>query len=317
MLPEDKLIAKFFTPLSGDGAFKLRDDAALIKNKAGYDVVTSVDTIAEGIDFFHDSAPEEIAAKALRVNLSDLAAKGAEAFGYLLSISLPKNINEDWLKRFSMQLKRDQSIYDLSLLGGDTGFSECLSITVTIFGYMRCRKMVLRSGAKPGDLVAVTGTIGDAALGLEALKGNLKVNPAYLIKRYRFPQPRSALVSALQKYASAAIDISDGFVGDMQKLCSASQVSASISLENVPHSKAALSAIAKDERWREIALTGGDDYEILLTVPEQNFSLFKARGRKFNVPVTAIGKIVKGNKSPSFFYKKELRTFARSSYRHF
>ena len=157
----------------------------------------------------------------------------------------------------------------------------------------------------------MTGTIGDAALGLQALNGKIEGNYSNLIERYAFPQPRNVLVSALREHVNAAIDISDGFVGDLQKLCAASNVSAKIDLEKVPHSKEALSVITKDPYWREVALTGGDDYEILLTLPPEKWPVFETAAKKCGVPVTVVGEIVTGEAKPSFFLDKQPRTFIR------
>lgn len=315
-LSEDEIIAKYFVPLSGKGAFNLGDDTALIDIPADRELIVTVDTVASGIDFFENAAPEEIAAKALRVNLSDLAAKGAEPLGYLLALSLPIS-SENWLERFVAQLGKDQSVYGLTLLGGDTTRAKPLSITITAFGLAPKGKMIMRNGASPGDLVAVTGTIGDAALGLQILNGKIdKVGNEYLVERYRIPQPPVMLATVLCDYATAAIDISDGLVGDLQKLCRASNVSASIALENIPHSKQAQALIMQNENWRDVALTGGDDYEILFTIASERWSAFSAQSAKCGVSITVIGKAVEGT-TPCFALRKEPRTFARSSYQHF
>ncbi len=316
-LSEEELVEKYFVPLSGQGSFKLRDDAALIYSREGCDIISTVDTVTAGVDFFTDASPEEVAAKALRVNLSDLAAKGAEPFGYLLALSLPAGLDKNWLERFSAQLARDQETYNLHLLGGDTTRADLLSITITCFGHVPHGKMVMRSGAKPGDLVAVTGTIGDAALGLQVLKGELQGDYKNLVERYRFPQPRMQLAPLLRDHTSAAMDISDGFAGDLCKLCAASKVSAKIVLEQVPHSQAVLNAIAQDERWRDVALTGGDDYEVLFTLAPQNRPHLEKDAKALGVSVTIVGEIVSGAAPPIFLYKKEPRVFVRESYRHF
>lgn len=315
-ISEDDLIAKYFAPLSGVGAFNLSDDAALTRNKEGHDIVTTTDTVAAGVDFFHDATPEEVAAKALRVNLSDLAAKGADAFGYLLALSLPA-MDEDWLEKFAAQLARDQETYHVTLLGGDTTRTNQISLTVMAFGHVPHGKMVMRKGAKAGDLVVVSGVLGEAALGLQALQGKLEGDYPSLLQRYAFPQPRNALAPLLRECASAAMDISDGFIGDLIKLCRTSGVSANIDLEKLPHSQEALAIIARDEQWRDVALTGGDDYEILAILPPQKWSLFESEAKKLDVPVTVVGEIVEGNAPPVFTYKKEPRTFAGGSYRHF
>lgn len=315
---ENELIEKFFVPLSGEGAFNLRDDAALLQPKPGEDLVVTTDTLVSGVHFFENAKAGEVAAKALRVNLSDLAAKGAAPLGYLLALSMPADTTAAWLKSFSTQLRKDQKEYGITLLGGDTTRSSLLTVTVTAFGSVPKGKMLKRSGAKPGDLVAVTGTIGDAALALKVLKGEIKdEKPNALIKRYHYPQPRIKLSKLLREQASAAMDISDGFVGDLQKLCSASRVSAKIALEKIPHSPGVLALIKKNEILREAALTGGDDYEVLFTIAANKWPSFEKKARHLAVSVTRVGEIVKGTSAPLFSYKKELRFFPRGSYQHF
>ena len=168
---EFELIARFFAPLAGEGAFGLKDDVALLPQRPGHDLIVTTDTISEGTDFFAFDPPHAIAQKALRVNLSDLAAKGAEPVGYLLNLSLPHTAREDWLTAFAAGLAADQKQFDLSLLGGDTGATDGpLSITVTVFGFVPTGKMVRRNGARVGDAVYVTGTIGDSGGGLAIFK---------------------------------------------------------------------------------------------------------------------------------------------------
>ncbi|MES2907088.1 MAG: thiamine-phosphate kinase, partial [Pseudomonadota bacterium] len=165
---ENELIARFFAPLSGEGAFDLKDDAAVLNIGVHEELVVSTDTLVAGVHFFENAKPQDIAAKALRSNLSDLAAKGAIPIGYMLALAMPK-ANAAWLQDFSTQLKKDQKRYRITLLGGDTTKSKLLTITVSIFGRVPKGEMVRRAGAKPGDILAVTGTIGDAVLGLKIL----------------------------------------------------------------------------------------------------------------------------------------------------
>src|SRR4051794_11334382 len=243
---EDSLIARYFRPLATDpGAFRLDDDAAALKPD-GSDIVVTTDAIVEGVHFLPDDPADTVARKALRVNLSDLAAKGAVPAGFVLTLAL-RNADEAWLKPFAAALGEDVRQFGCPVLGGDTVSTPGpLMISVTAFGRVPPGKMVHRRGARPGDRVMVTGTIGDAALGLAVLKGG-KVHAAtspiaareMLVGRYRVPQPRVALAEAVRGHASAAMDVSDGLAGDLAKLCGVSEVSAVIDLTSVPLSDAA------------------------------------------------------------------------------
>ena len=169
-MDEFDIIARYFAPLAGEGAFGLADDAAVLPLWAGHDLVVTTDAMAEGTDFFPADPPDTVAQKALRANLSDLAAKGASPAYYLLNLTLPHNVTPAWLKEFAAGLKRDQEMFGISLLGGDTNAGS-LSIAVTAFGFVREGRMVKRSGARVGDHVYVTGTIGDSGGGLAILHG--------------------------------------------------------------------------------------------------------------------------------------------------
>src|SRR5262249_46994678 len=227
---EDSLIARYFKPLATDaGALGLSDDAAVLKAR-GEDLVVTTDAIVEGVHFLADDPPDTIARKALRVNLSDLAAKGASPAGFVLTLAL-RGADDGWLTAFAGGLGADAKSFECPLLGGDTVSTPGpLIVSITAFGHVPPGKMVRRNGARPGDRVLVTGTIGDAALGLDILTGGrvartLADDPAgrdALVARYRVPEPRNALAGALREHASAAMDVSDGLAGDLTKLCAAS-----------------------------------------------------------------------------------------------
>lgn len=323
---EDRLIARYFKPLAKHpGAFGLTDDAAAITPPAGHDLVLKTDGLIAGVHFFPDDPAEGVGRKALRVNLSDLAAKGATPLGFLLAIALPNDFSEQWLADFTRGLGEDADAYACPLLGGDTDSTPGpISISIAAFGTVPSGTMVKRSGAKAGDHVFVSGAIGDAALGLQVRKGAAKNWPLeaalrdHLVARYRVPQPRAALAEALRAHASAAMDLSDGLVGDLAKLCAASNVSADIEVARVPRSDAASGALAGDCELIKPILTGGEDYEILCAIPPDRVAPFQDAAARAGVPVTDIGRIVEGNAPPRFLSPEgRPLTFLHTSYSHF
>jgi thiamine-monophosphate kinase len=294
---EFALIERYFRPLATDsGSFDLLDDAALYAPKPKEDLVLTVDTIAEGVHFFAEDPPASIARKALRVNLSDLAAKGAAPVGYLLSLALPAGWNEKWVRDFSAALREDQQAFGLALLGGDTTrASSGLTVSITAIGSVPKGKMVRRAGARPGDVVFVSGTIGDGALGLALRLGRIaapKRIATHLRDRYLHPQPRLSLAPAIRRHANSAMDVSDGLVGDLAHICAASGVGASIDAGSVPLSAAVRALVDTDKALLREVLTGGDDYEILATVSERRAARFAVEATDAGVPVTRIGRII-------------------------
>lgn len=323
---EDRLIARYFKPLAKHpGTFGFNDDASAITPPAGHDLVLKTDGLIVGVHVFPDDPADGVARKALRVNLSDLAAKGANPLGFLLAIALPKGFDENWLAAFARGLGEDADAYQCPLLGGDTDSTPGpLSISIAAFGTLPSGTMTKRSGASVGDHVFVSGTIGDAALGLRVRQGEAsgwKLDATlseHLVSRYRLPQPRMALAEVVRTRASAAMDISDGLAGDLAKLCRASNFSADIEVSRVPRSDAANAALASDCNLIEPILTGGEDYEILCTVAPGRVAAFEAASAKAGVPVTLIGRIVAGNAPPRFLNPEgQPLTFIRPGYSHF
>ena len=327
---EDRLIARYFAPLATHpGAFGLIDDAAAIAPPPGCDLVLKTDGVIAGVHFFADDPPETVGRKALRMNLSDLAAKGAKPLGFIMSVALPANndgkIDEVWLKAFVAGLGEDAKLFDCPLLGGDTDRTPGpISVSISAFGAVPHGAMVRRATAKAGDCIVVTGTIGDAALGVRlrydtslAQKWRLsEAMKAHLTARYVLPQPRNIIADAVLKHASAAMDISDGLVGDLAKLCRASGVAAEIDAGCIPLSEAARAAVAADPAAFEYALTGGDDYEILLTLAPDKLAAFGADAKKAGVAVTEIGRIAAGQ-GARFRRDGKPLAFTRPSYSHF
>jgi thiamine-monophosphate kinase len=324
---EDQLIARYFAPLATHpGAFGLIDDAAAVAPPPGCDIVLKTDAIVGGIHFFDDDPADAVAQKALRVNLSDLAAKGATPLGFLLSIALPKGISESWLAAFSDGLQRDVVQFDCPLFGGDTVRSPGpVMISVTVIGSVPARTMVKRGGAKAGDHVVVTGTIGDAALGLklrqdDSTAARWKLDGAmreHLLNRYLVPQPRNALAEVLRTHANGGMDVSDGLAGDLTKLCRASGVSAEIDVSRVPLSAAGKAALTADATLIGPLLTGGDDYEVLATVSAAKLNAFMAAANRTGVPVTDVGVVTAGGEQPKFVWNGRQLDFARRSFSHF
>jgi thiamine-monophosphate kinase len=323
---EDRLIARYFRPLAtAPGALGLLDDAAALTPPPGCDLVLTTDGVIAGVHFFPDDPPDAIARKALRMNLSDLAAKGASPLGFLLSLALPAAIDETWLGAFAAGLGDDAARYGCPLFGGDTDHTPGpASVSIAAFGAVPQGKMVRRSTAKPADCIVVTGTIGDAALGLKlrrdrGLARRLSLGEAataHLEQRYLLPQPRNALAAAVLRDATAAIDISDGLAGDIAKLCRASSVATAIDVARVPLSDAARAAIAAEPVLLETALTGGDDYEIALTLPPDKLAQFQEAARAAGVAATEIGRLEAGE-GARFVHDGKALAFNRASYSHF
>jgi thiamine-monophosphate kinase len=326
MSAEERLIARHFRPLATDaGALGLSDDAAILTPPAGCDLVLTTDGVIAGVHFFPDDPPETIGRKALRMNLSDLAAKGARPVGFLMSLALAAGVDEKWLAAFAAALGADAQHYGCPLLGGDTDRTPGpLSISIAAFGAVPRGKMVRRSSAKAGDSIMVSGTIGDAALGVRlrrdrglaarwGLPARLDVK---LQQRYLLPEPRNALAEAVRAHAAAAMDVSDGLAGDLAKLCRASSVAAEIDVARVPLSEAARAALARDPSLIETILTGGDDYEIVATLAADRVAPFAAAAVRAGVAVAAIGRVVTGE-GARFLSNGEALTFAQSSFSHF
>jgi len=321
-LSEDELIARFFAPIAGEAGLALKDDVARLTPPPGRDLVITADALVAGVHFFADDPAERVAAKALRVNLSDLASKGAEPLGFLLTLALPRGVTADWVEAFARGLGEDARAYSCPLIGGDTVHTPGpLTLSITALGAVAPGAMPARTGARAGDVIFVSGSIGDAALGLALRLGRGpaldEAHRAELIDRYLKPQPRMGLAQALRR-AHAAMDVSDGLVGDLAKMLRASGVSGELDLREVPFSRAARAFFALDPGGIEIAATGGDDYEVLAAAPEAEASAFKAAAAVAGVPVRAIGRVSEG--------VGELRVvgldgaparFARGAYSHF
>lgn len=273
-LSEFELIEKYFAPLAAPNgnatgkSFGLLDDAAVLSCAPGEEWVVTKDAIVEGIHFLSDDPPASVAKKLLRVNLSDLAAKGAKPSHYLLAAAWPTSAEDAWVAEFARGLAEDQELFGVGLLGGDTVSTHGpATFSLTAFGTVKAGNMIRRAGAQVGDKIYVSGTIGDAILGLQILKEGLSVTADgdrdFLVNRYRVPQPRLDLLDLLQQNAHAAIDVSDGLLADLDHLCRASHLGAHLNLASIPLSSAARSCIDAETAVLEDLVRGGDDYEVL------------------------------------------------------
>jgi len=296
---EFELIARYFAPLAAGfpGAYGLLDDAAVIQALPGHELVAKTDAIVGGVHFLLDDPPDLIARKALRVNLSDLAAKGAVPRAYMLDIMLPRTLTEQWIAAFAQGLARDQGLYNVHLIGGDTDSTPGpVTIAIMAFGDIAIGRMLRRGGAREGDSVFVTGSIGDAAFGLKVLRGDLAgldtKDADFLVDRYRLPQPRVTLGPSLVGLASAALDVSDGLLADLQHVCEVSKLDAVIEAARVPLSAPVRAALAIDPESIATALAGGDDYEILFTAASTRLDEVNELAEALGVPITAIGRMV-------------------------
>jgi thiamine-monophosphate kinase len=326
---EDELIKTYFAPLAGEGAFGLNDDAALIAGKPGRDLIVTTDMIIAGVHFFKTDPPGAIARKALRVNLSDLAAKGAEPLGFLLTLALPEDWTEPWLAGFALGLGEDAAAYKCPLLGGDTVKSpDAAAVSVTAFGAVPVGSMVMRGGTKAGDRIYVSGTIGDAALGLRIRKNAAgdaawieSLSPeesAFFTGRYLLPQPRLGLRAALRAHAHATIDISDGLAGDLAKLLALAGMTAEVPAANVPLSQAAQTALRACPAIVKTLLTGGDDYEILCAIPPSQSASFEAEAEAAGVLVAQVAIAEPGDRPPVFRDESgKAFAFPKPSFQHF
>ena len=287
---EFSLIARHFRPLAGLGARELRDDVAVITPPPGRELVLKADALVAGVHFLADDPPDMVGQKLLRVNLSDIAGKGAVPLGYLMTISAPRGTPDTWFAGFAAGLAADQLEFGVTLLGGDTTSTPGpINLSLTLLGHIAPGQAPSRGGARAGDGIWVTGTIGDGALGLAVAQGRLTDPTGFLLSRYRLPRPRLGL--AVGEYASAAMDVSDGLVQDLSHICRASGLAAEIDARRLPLSAAARHA---GPDWLRICLTGGDDYELLFAVPPAREARLLADSARAGIPMTRIGTFREG-----------------------
>ena len=327
-MSEDDLIEMYFAPMAGPGGLGLKDDAALLEVPEGAELVLTNDALVADVHFFALDPPADIARKALRTNLSDLAAKGAEPLGFLLALALPQGWAADWLAEFARGLAEDAREYGIALLGGDTVKTiGPLMVSITALGLVPKGRLVPRTGVRPGDRLYVSGTIGDAALGLRLRLGQasdkrwISSLPTaardFLLDRYLLPQPRGNLADVLQRFAGAGMDISDGLVGDLSKMLKVSGAGARIELGCVPFSPAVKQALALSPALLDTALTGGDDYELLCAVTPASAAAFEEAASEAGTSVVCIGTATAGPRVVFAGLDGQNVTFANGSFSHF
>jgi len=313
---EFELVARYFRPLAAGraGALGLADDAALIDVPAGERLVVTADALVAGIHFLPDDPADRIARKMLRSNLSDLAAMGAKPLAYFMTCCFPRPLEESWLAGFAAGLAEDQRAFDIALMGGDTTATPGpLTLSVAALGTVEAGRELRRSTAHAGDLVAVSGTIGDAALSYALRSGRLAAGEGaeMLLSRHYLPQPRMALGRSLVGLASSCMDVSDGLAGDLAHIAEASGLGAVIEAAKVPLSPPAKAILRRDPQWLKTVLTGGEDYELLFTVPPERESDLR------DLPVTVIGRMEPGRGVRALDDAGHPLDLGAGGYRHF
>ncbi len=312
---EFELIHRHFAPLAtAPGALALLDDAALIEAETGEEIVVTVDAMVQGVHFLHDDPPDLVARKLLRVNLSDLAGMGARPFGYLLTTAWSGAVDEAWVAEFARGLAIDQAEFGLSLLGGDTVSTPGpVSFTATLLGRVAAGRALRRDGARPGERLYLTGSLGDGALGLKAARGELDgllvpEDREALAGRYRLPEPRIALGLGLVGLASAAMDVSDGLIQDAGHMARASGVRLVVERGRLPLSAPAARAVAADPALWDGVMGGGDDYELLVSAPA---------GEAVDAAFTEIGRVEAGEGVVALDEAGRPLEIRRAGWRHF
>ncbi len=307
---EAELIA-LLAPLTAGapGAMGLRDDCARLLPTPGTELVLKTDPVRAGVHFFEDDPPASIAWKALAVNVSDLAAKGATPVAYLMALSFPEAPKHAWVTEFARGLAEAQAAFGCHLIGGDTDRAPGpMSITMTVIGEVPAGKMVRRDTAQAGDAIYVSGTLGDAGLGLrlhrEARDGHTHLRDSFglsdydavgLMKRYMRPEPRLDLAGVVRDHARASMDISDGLVKDLERMCKASGVGAVVDSVLIVWSRPLSTVLAKQPDVFTQLLSAGDDYEILAAVPQDQVEALRAKAKMTPTPMRRIGTIVEGS----------------------
>ena len=317
-MSEFDLINQYFKPACtsrNDVVLGIGDDCALLSPVAGKQLAVSTDTLIAGVHFPENTQAVDIGYKSLAVNLSDLAAMGADPAWVSLAISLPEE-NHQWLQEFMQGFSLLANSHDISLIGGDTTHGP-LSVTISVTGYIEPDKALKRSRAKVGDLIYTTGFIGDAAAGLSLVLNDIQPQSysQYLIERLNRPTPRIAAGQVLKKYSVAAIDVSDGLLADLGHICKASNAGAEINLHNIPLSKELTGYYREKPEWHKI-LNAGDDYELCFTCPVESENMMLADMQAIDMSVSKIGRVI-SKRGISCLLNNEILDIQPSGYNHF
>lgn len=317
---EFELIAECFSQAGhkrADVQLGVGDDGAVVQVREGFDLVVTTDTMVEGVHFFPDMDPRALGHKLVTVNISDLAAMGAEPTWLSLGLTLPK-VDPAWLKAFAEGLSETADYYSCQLIGGDTCRGP-LTLTLTAHGVVPRGKALTRRGAQVGDYIYVTGTLGDAALGLMLLQQQAEVSKkhrAHIMQRFHYPTARVALGQSLRSIASSCMDLSDGLFGDIQHILQRSNVGASIDVNKLPLSQALRDSCDTATALR-CALSGGEDYELLFTVPENKRSALEVLLSPYGVAITCIGRITGVSGKLELKQGDQLYAYQHQGYQHF
>lgn len=293
------------------------DDSAIVSIPVGQFLAVTTDTLVSDVHFLANTAPADVAHKALAANLSDLAAMGAEPAWISLSLSMPE-ADLDWLNEFSNALCQLTEYYSIQLIGGDT-VQGPLAVTITAQGFIPEKNAITRAGAKPGDWIFVTGTLGDAGVGLDIAKKQIAIpdpDNAYFLGRHNRPTPRVLAGTLLRRKANACIDLSDGLISDVKHIIEASDCGATIQVDKLPLSSAMKNNVSADSAFK-YALSAGDDYELLFTVSEEHRGNLQVALANANVQVTCIGQMNGNSNNLTLKFEKEEYPFDASGHEHF
>jgi len=293
-MKEFELIKRFFAEpgvTRKDVEMGIGDDAAIIDVPDNSHLIVTTDTLVQGVHFFADMSPRALGHKAVAVNLSDIAAMGGDPTWISLSVTLP-TADEQWVKEFSAGIFEICEYYNVQVVGGDTTQGP-LTVTVSAKGLVPKGKALMRGGAQPGDWIYVTGTLGDAGVAIDAIKNDKQLpllHEKFIIDRFEFPTPRVAIAQSLREVANSAIDISDGLISDLGHVLEASNCGAIVNVDQLPLSEALTESLDEHLHY-DFALTSGDDYELLFTVPEDKRGALDVTMAHYGVQLTCIGQI--------------------------
>lgn len=314
---EFDIIQDYFRPLAGASGLLFQDDASVWSPPVGYDLVVTKDVLHEGVHFRAEDPIELVAHKALAVSVSDCVAKGAKPMHYWLGLSLPDAPDRGWLSRFSGGLERAQTLFDCTLAGGDTTKTlGPLSLSITLAGLVPTGRIVKRSGAQVGDKLYVTGTLGDAALGLHCLLGNRTCDSA-LVRAYQSPLPPHVFGQAMVGLATSSADVSDGLVADAGHIASASNVGISVHQPRLPKSDAARVLLQQQPDLGGLVWSGGDDYQVLFTAPSGAAEEIQKIANESNTLVTNIGEVKEGSGVQLLDHNEEIVQITSGGFEHF